>query len=350
MNLPCGFHEKSSECGMDKSKISIALCTYNGESFLAEQLKSISEQTLLPDEIVVCDDGSTDNTLAIIEEFAKKVAFEIKIFRNKQPLRVTKNFEKAIAHTTGDIIFLCDQDDVWLPSKMEELSQYLADNQAIELVFSDAELVSETLQPLHKTQWQVVRFDETQKTLWRNGKAVEVMLGGNRVTGCTVAFRKSLFNVASPFPTEIPEVIHDTWLAWVATVRQTIGFYDKVLTHYRQHENQQIGSRQRPQPKPVGWKERLKRPRAEKLAPLLVEWKKNDTLIKSLSAITNPSSAITLNRKLNFLFKRSHLPENRFARTKDTTILLLSGDYHLYKDQEADWKAPFFAFLGDLLE
>ncbi len=100
------------------TRISVAICTYNGEKYLSEQLASIAAQTRLPDEMVVCDDCSSDATPDLVEEFARSAPFPVRFFRNPINLRSTKNFEHAIALCDGDFIALCDQDDIWLPEKL----------------------------------------------------------------------------------------------------------------------------------------------------------------------------------------------------------------------------------------
>src|SRR5690349_17434303 len=119
-------------------RISIALCTYNGGPFLAEQLASYVQQTRLPDELVVCDDCSSDNTMAILRDFAARAPFAVRLHQNAANLRSTRNFEQAIRLCTGDVIALSDQDDVWLPEKLERMERTLAADPEISLVFSDA--------------------------------------------------------------------------------------------------------------------------------------------------------------------------------------------------------------------
>ena len=101
-------------------KISIALCTYNGEKFIAEQLQSLFDQTVKADEIVVSDDGSKDKTLEIINEFKNKNDIPIRILEHKENFGVFKNFEYCIKQCNGDIVFTCDQDDYWMPTKLEK--------------------------------------------------------------------------------------------------------------------------------------------------------------------------------------------------------------------------------------
>jgi len=104
---------------MTNVPISIAMATYNGESFLAEQLDNLAKQTLKPLELVVCDDGSTDDTVAILEGFAALAPFPVSIHRNGTRLGHTENFLKAANLCSGKWIGFCDQDDVWLPNKLE---------------------------------------------------------------------------------------------------------------------------------------------------------------------------------------------------------------------------------------
>jgi glycosyltransferase involved in cell wall biosynthesis len=335
---------------MDKPTTSVAMCTYNGERYLVEQLNSLLTQTCLPNELVICDDGSTDRTLEILENFQKNVLFKVLIYKNEKSLRTTKNFEKAIRLCTGSYIFLCDQDDVWLPTKIEVLVKYLNQNPGVEMVFSNAKLVDVELNDLNRTQWDVVRFEEFQREKWESGKAINIMLGGNRVTGCTTAIRSELAEASVPFPTDIPETIHDTWLAWVATVRQSIMPLDVALILYRQHAAQQVGSRPRVMPPKVGLAERFTRPRIQKLAPIIEEREELQKLYLRLSGIEKNKGLEPLKKKLDFLTMRSQLHKNRLLRFFPALWNFIIGNYRRYKDQEADWRAPVLAFIGDVLE
>ena len=170
--------------------LSIALCTYNGERFLREQLQSLADQILLPFEVVITDDCSTDNTLEIIQEFSNSL--NIKYFPNEKSLKVTKNFEKAISLCTGDIILMCDQDDLWYPDKLAKTHTYFQENPTNLVVFSDAELVDKQGVSLGKNFWSAVRFQEFLRNEWKAGHSVEILLAGNRSAGCMMAFRKEL--------------------------------------------------------------------------------------------------------------------------------------------------------------
>lgn len=221
-------------------KISIALCTYNGEKFLSDQLESFLHQTRLPDELVVCDDASSDSTLEILEDFAKKAPFEVRIFRNDKNLGSTLNFEKAIKLCTADIIFLSDQDDVWLPKKIETIESEFLKSESVGMVFSDAELIDEDSKPLRKRLWDFYFPLRKRKKASEEG-FFKILLEANVVTGATMAFRANLREAFLPIPTDLPNVIHDGWIAMCLSILAEVKFIEEPLVKYRIHRGQQIG-------------------------------------------------------------------------------------------------------------
>jgi len=223
-------------------KISIALCTYNGEPYLKEQLESLLNQTRLPDELIIHDDRSTDKTVEIIQDFKQKTPFPVSLYTNEENLGFTKNFEKAISLCTGDIIFLSDQDDVWLPEKIETIEAEFNRSAKIGVVFSDAELVDENLNPLNGTLWNYTLPEEKRKR-FISGEEFEVLMGGNIVTGATMAFRAELKDISLPFP-ESSYFIHDGWISFIALFFFEVVPLKRSLIKYRQHSKQQIGARE----------------------------------------------------------------------------------------------------------
>lgn len=221
--------------------ISVAMCTYNGGKYLREQLYSIVKQTQLPDEIVICDDGSIDSTLQILNEFKKNATFQVRIYHNEKRLGPTKNFEKAINLCKGDIIVLSDQDDVWLPHKIEKLKNIFISNHDIAFVFSDAIVVDEKLFPLGYTMWKSILFTTYQRRLFRNAYQVEVLLKHNVVTGATLAFRAESRNWILPIS---DKWVHDAWIVLLLSALGIKGdFIEEPLIKYRQHHQQSIGGR-----------------------------------------------------------------------------------------------------------
>jgi glycosyltransferase involved in cell wall biosynthesis len=224
--------------------MSVAMCTYNGADFLPAQLASIAEQTRPPDELIVCDDASTDQTRTLLESFTSTSSIPVSLYFSDQNTGSIKNFERAIGLCTGDVIALSDQDDVWRANKLELIEQAFNRNPATGLVFSDAELVDESLRPLHRRVWEAVGFDAHKQKLIRSGRSLDVLITGWTVTGATMAFRSAYVKLALPVPTNIA-MIHDGWIALTIAAVADVAFIEQPLIKYRQHERQQIGVPQR---------------------------------------------------------------------------------------------------------
>jgi glycosyltransferase involved in cell wall biosynthesis len=229
------------------ARISVALCTYNGARFLVPQLDSFLAQTRLPDELVACDDGSTDETLAILERFKGHAPFPVRLFRNDTRLGSTKNFEKAIGLCTGDLIATSDQDDVWLPEKLALSESALAGDPGRGLVFTDADVVDDDLRSRGHRMWDTVHFGRLAQRRVRKGEAFEVLLRQWVVTGATMMFRSEYRPYILPIPADW---IHDGWIAFIIGAMATMGSVECSTVKYRQHSAQQIGG------KKLSWKER----------------------------------------------------------------------------------------------
>ncbi len=219
-------------------KVSVAMCTYNGEKYLKEQLESIASQVLLPYEMVVCDDCSSDDTMGILERFAKTCPFQVHIYRNDKNMGSTKNFEKCVSLCTGDIIALCDQDDVWLPEKLEKIIGVFEKLPGAGVVFTDALVVDEKLQPLGYNMWDSTNFTNKQKKDILRGKPINTLLKQNVATGATMAFKSLYREKFFPIPVNW---YHDSWIAFVIALFCDIRFIEEPLIKYRQHNNQQVG-------------------------------------------------------------------------------------------------------------
>lgn len=223
-------------------KISVALCTYNGEQFIEEQLDSIFAQTLPVNEIIICDDCSTDNTGLILQKYILNYPDIIKLHHNKKALKTIKNFEKAVSLTTGDYIFLCDQDDIWKNNKVEKMVSLMEENNEILLLFSNGHLINSDNVSLKSTLWEHWKFDKQKRKEWtKNFHAFRSLLvGRNYVTGATAMIRRGLLRNAIPI--EVPSLYyHDTWFALHAAAKNGLRFIDDSLINYRIHDNQQVG-------------------------------------------------------------------------------------------------------------
>ncbi|WAI00830.1 glycosyltransferase family 2 protein [Methanogenium organophilum] len=229
------------DSGDSDLRVSVAMCTYNGERYLEEQLVSIANQTRLPDELVICDDGSTDDTIKIANEISKQLPFFVRIYENPDNLGVTKNFEKAIKLCKGDIIFLSDQDDILMPEKIEKILNVFRNEPDIGYVFSDAQVVDEELHPLGYTMWKTVYFKNRERKLFSEGNQMDVLIKHRVVTGATMAINAKMIDSFIP----IPDIFwHDEWISFYLSTTENKGkFIEEPLIRYRQHSDQVIGGK-----------------------------------------------------------------------------------------------------------
>jgi glycosyltransferase involved in cell wall biosynthesis len=234
-------------------QVSVALCTCNGEAYLSEQVASILNQTVLPTQIVLSDDASHDRSIELFEHALEQAKvsrldvseIDIVILRNRAALGVTGNFEQAISHCTGDLIALCDQDDLWVPHRLERMHEEFIQDPDLLLLFTDSRLVDATGLPLSHSTFQALRVSDHEKELVHSGRALDVFVRRNLVTGATTLFRRELFEKARPFP---DSWVHDEWLGIVAAAAGRVDFLSEVLTDYRQHGSNEIGAQK------TGWR------------------------------------------------------------------------------------------------
>jgi glycosyltransferase involved in cell wall biosynthesis len=222
--------------------ISVAMATYNGARFITDQLNSIASQTLLPYELVITDDGSSDDTCAIIREFAKTSLFPVHLYHNEERLGYRDNFIKAAYLCKGDLVAFCDQDDIWCNNKLKMQQKY----------FNDPRVAMVT------HPYQVIDTDgRITNTVFPKIKRVKrhPPLGFNMFFtyyGMTLIFRKAM--LPSPecinkrpidYCTFENSMAHDQWIPFLATSRHAIIFLPNALTLYRRHNDNTCG----PQPK-----------------------------------------------------------------------------------------------------
>lgn len=197
--------------------ISVCIATYNASKYLRCQVVSILAQLSDSDELIISDDLSGDDTLEIISKINDP---RIKIISNHVRLGVVKNFERALYAAKGDLIFLADQDDVWLPNKVDICKKALANHL---LVVSDCEIVDANLNLIEKS-WFAEK--KSKKGIFKN-------FYKNSYIGCCMAFRKELLEFALPFPANIP--MHDIWLGMLAEIKGHVVFLPSQLVLYRRH-------------------------------------------------------------------------------------------------------------------
>jgi len=204
-------------------KISVCMTTYNGSQYVEKQILSILPQLSDNDELVIVDDCSTDQTVDIIKKINDS---RIKLFQNERNLGVIKNFEKSIKNSNGDIIFLSDQDDIWMPNKIKEIINIFMNEIDITLVTTDSEIIDEN---------DVVTTDSFYQTRGDFVYGIIPHLIKPRFHGCTLAFKVEMLEIFLPFPRDIP--MHDIWIGIVNEIYGKTFYIDKPLVKYRRHSN-----------------------------------------------------------------------------------------------------------------
>lgn|SRR5579863_6636932 len=211
-------------CELRSMKTSVALATFNGEKFLEEQLRSIALQTRLPDELVVGDDCSSDNTLRILHDFARVAPFPVRIFVNPENVGFERNFARTLMRCTGNIIFLCDQDDVWYPEKIAICHAEFKSDPKPQVISHDAHLADHT--NAHGGLTLCAQLEAS---------------GGDRgaiVYGCCLAFDRFFVNF---FHGDLA-YSHDCWLVDIGHLLGACHHLDLPLISYRRHGNNATSS------------------------------------------------------------------------------------------------------------
>ena len=198
------------------------MATYNGEKYIKEQIDSILYQLSDNDEIIISDDGSSDKTIEILRSYCDN---RIRLYQNKKNLKgIIQNVENALRQVNGEYIFLCDQDDVWLPEKVRIIMSEL---KTADLVYTNAWIVDEALSV------QRLLYVKPHLGFFSN-------LIVNNFAGATMAFRKQLLVKALPFPARIP--MHDQWLGLLATLYGKTAFITEPMILYRRHSSNATGT------------------------------------------------------------------------------------------------------------
>ena len=224
-------------------KISVVVPTYQGERFLLDTLDSISKQTVRPTQVIVTDDGSTDGTAEVIETFKQNAQFEIEFLRHDN-FGPTANYLHGIRRVSGDIVVMSDQDDVWLPTRLERICEFFDQYPDAVLCSHDSFITDENL----NLSGQTIRsntYGEKQITQFNNSSEVDnfrwFLRGGLPFLAHTLAFRKKLIPALINKPENIENWWFEEWLTAVAAVTGKLGMISEPLIYYRQHEHQTSG-------------------------------------------------------------------------------------------------------------
>lgn len=214
--------------------------------YLTQQLESLLAQTRLPDRLVIFDDRSDDGTWQYLQAWEAKAPVSVSLHQNAVRQGVIKNFEGAVQALDTDLIFLCDQDDIWLPNKIDLIATVFESSPDVLLVHTDAQLVDADARDLKVSLFEALGLLPQERDQVRTGNAFLALCRRNLVTGATAAFRRSLLNLASPFPSSC---LHDEWLAILAAAIGRVRLLDVPTIQYRQHGRNVAGM-----PLPSSWR------------------------------------------------------------------------------------------------
>ncbi len=219
-------------------KVDILLATYNGEKYLREQIDSILNQTHKEFRLLISDDGSTDSTREILEEYKNKDS-RIEVFFQENNLGVVKNFEFLLEKVEAKYYMFSDQDDIWKESKIEKSLKKI--EEGFDLVYSDLEVVDEELNVIYKSYWKLKGIYNKIKK-YNNFESLYL---NNFVTGCTMISKKELINKFLPLPNTSKYVLHDYWISLILSQEGKISYIEEPLIKYRQHKNNKVGSKKK---------------------------------------------------------------------------------------------------------
>lgn len=308
------------------------MCIYNGERFLSAQLDSIGAQDRPPDELLICDDGSSDGGLEIVRQFAQRVPFPVRLVINGENLGSTKNFEKAISLCQGTIVALADQDDIWYRNKLQQIEKAFLRSSTILAAFSDADLIDDDSRVSGLRLWKAFSFGAGEQQQFREGRALNVLVKHPVVTGATMAFRREVFDIVSPIPSYD---IHDRWISFLIAARGQFEIISEPLMQYRKHQTQQEGL---PPQTPGGLIAQAKSRGADFHLEEIKRFRGlHDKLGRCRAKFPQAEYAQKeIERKISHLSTRVNLPRSRVARIPIVLREALNGGYSRYS---AGWNS-----------
>lgn len=220
-----------------EEKIDVLLATYNGEKYLKQQIESILNQTYKNIHLIISDDKSQDNTRKILEQYQKQDD-RITVYFQEQNQGYIKNFEFLLKKVESNYYMLSDQDDVWLPEKIEKSIETLKKEDA-DLVFGDLEVVDENLNTIYQSFGDFMLLNRKIK---KYITSYEVNYLYNCVTGCTILSKKEFIKDILPLPHNTKYVPHDYWIGLIVALKGKLAYIPEKYIKYRQHGNNQIGT------------------------------------------------------------------------------------------------------------
>lgn len=222
---------------MEEKKVDILLATYNGEKYVSEQIESILNQSYKNIRLIISDDCSKDSTPEILEKY-KNLDERVIVFIQKENLGVVKNIEFLLNQVDSPLYMLADQDDYWLPEKVEMSVRTMQEKNA-DLVFGDLEVVDQNLQQIYPSFGDFMLLN---KKIAKYIDSYKVNYLYNCVTGCTVLSKKEFIKNILPLPTNSKFLIHDHWIGLMASINGKLAYMPEKYIKYRQHGDNQVGT------------------------------------------------------------------------------------------------------------
>lgn len=315
----CDNHKPRPIPSLMPASVSIAVCTYNGERFLQEQLDSLLAQTRRPDQIVIRDDVSSDGTLVLLRAFvsrAEAAGISVDLQVNPQNMGYRRNFDGALRACTGTLIFLCDQDDVWHPDKVARFCTEFDARPGLRVLHCDARLIDDAGQPMPQTLFTALHYGAAQRARMHAGDGFRLMLKRKLMTGAAMALHRSVLTDALPLPAS--DWVHDAWIGTLAAMRGEIDSLSETLIDYRLHSNNQLGlGGNDATPRAVRRKRQLESERVE-----------CGQLLERARARGLPATQLAwIERKRRHIAVRTSLPSSRLRRIPAVLGELLRGNY-----------------------
>ncbi|RYZ03738.1 MAG: glycosyltransferase family 2 protein [Comamonadaceae bacterium] len=307
------------------------MCSHNGARFIAEQIRSICGQSPPPVEIVLSDDASSDGCVEVAAQAVEACAREgagpavaLRTLVNAPALRVTKNFEQAALACGQELVAFCDQDDVWLPGRLDRMLAEFERRPDLLLLHTDARLVDAQGAPLGGTLFHALEVERRELDRIHSGQAFDVFLRRNLVTGATTVFRRSLLADAAPFPREW---LHDEWLGIVAAATGRVDVLEEPTIDYRQHGGNQIGARR------DTFAEKVRKALASRGDTHVQRARKAELLLERLVSLGDrvpPRAIAEVRAKLEHQRFRARLPARRLTRCMPVLREAMTGRYERF--------------------
>jgi glycosyltransferase involved in cell wall biosynthesis len=327
--------------------ISIAMATYNGARYIRDQLESLSKQTVLPDELVVSDDASSDETLSIVADFAARAPFRVRMERNSHRLGYRANFMRVADLSNSDLIAFCDQDDIWLPTKLATCLGMFK-NKEVLLTYHNGLIVTETLEPIGSLK------DRGASRAFNGPQSISPW---QHALGFTMVLRRALLDFADCWPEsshffsiDNPEA-HDQWFYFLASSLGTIAYVKEPLALYRQHGDNAYGWNDEPSfRRTMGI---IRMPSAEGLNARAITAGKRAAILdkiqtKSAEYHDRAGSAALGYRKLKRNLRRRqeiYLSDTTLSKLTRLAFVIASG---VYRSQRR-WGVGLQAMISDML-